>query len=109
MSKPYVFISHPFASNPEKNMAFVDVICRDLIEQNAVVPISPLHLFSAYEEDNDREEILNYCEHMIMAVDMVMFFEYSDGLSEGQKFELKVAQRNGKQVMIISVGDDSGS
>ena len=76
-----VFISHPYKSNPEKNMKKVDEICKKVIDEgDDVLPISPLHLFSFFEvEEAYREEIMDTCYDMIKDCDEVWVYGTSDG------------------------------
>ena len=96
-----VFISHPFTSDPEGNRVRVDIICRDLVKQG-ILPISPLHLFSFMENDDNREEILQVCFRLIDICDEVWIY----GDSEGCKREAEYAQRAGKVVRMY--GRDLG-
>ncbi len=92
----YAFISHPFANNPEGNRKKVDKICKYWVKKG-VIPISPLHLFSFYEEDNDRDKILNICYKLIDIVDVV--FVYGD--SEGCRLEKEYAKKKGKPIFVF--------
>ena len=96
-----VFISHPFASDPEGNRVRVDIICHDLVKQG-ILPISPLHLFSFMEDDLQREEILQVCFRLIDICDEVWIY----GDSEGCKREAEYARRAGKVVRMY--GRDLG-
>lgn len=88
-----VFISHPFASDPEANREKVDVICRGLVSQE-ILPISPLHLFGFMENDDRREDILKACFRLIDICDEVWLY----GDSEGCRREAYYARRSGKKV-----------
>jgi len=89
-----VFISHPFSSDPEGNRVRVDIICHDLAKQG-ILPISPLHLFSFMENDDNREEILQVCFKIIDICDEVWIY----GDSEGCKKEREYALSRGKKVL----------
>lgn len=92
--KTKVFLSHPFASNPELNKKCVKNVEKMLLNKG-VVPFSPLGAFRMYEEDDDRELILELCEGMIKCCDEIWIFFYdNDELSSGQKFEAEVAFKN---------------
>ena len=91
-----VFISHPFSSDPEGNRVRVDIICHDLAKQG-ILPISPLHLFSFMENDDNREEILQVCFRLIDICDEVWIY----GDSEGCRSEAKYAKSVGKPVRMV--------
>jgi len=94
--KTKVFVSHPYANNPVLNRKKVNKICKDLVKQG-FIPISPLHLFSFYDEDTDREEILQICYRLIDICDIVYIYGWSDGCTKehgyavltGKPFEVK--------------------
>lgn len=90
------FISHPFASDPINNKKKVDKICRYWVKQG-VIPISPLHLFSFYDDDSNREDILNTCYKLINISDVVFIY----GNSEGCKLERAYAEKKKKPVEIF--------
>jgi hypothetical protein len=92
----YAFISHPFANDPEGNRKKVDKICKYWVKKG-VIPISPLHLFSFYEDDNAREDIMNICYKLIDLSDVV--FIYGD--SKGCRLEREYAEKIGKEVLIF--------
>jgi hypothetical protein len=48
-----IFVSHPYADNPEVNQRKATAICKRLVTEGHT-PISPLHLFSFYDDDSDR-------------------------------------------------------
>lgn len=95
--KPKVFVSHPYADDPAGNKLKVDAICKELVKEG-YIPISPLHLFSFYEEDADRDEIMQVCYRLIGISDIVFIY----GTSAGCKAEFNYAQEIGKpwRVMI---------
>ncbi len=97
-----VFISHPFSSDPEGNRVRVDIICHDLVKQG-ILPISPLHLFSFMENDDNREEILQVCFRLIDICDEVWIY----GDSEGCEKEREYALSRGKKVL-NKCGDQNG-
>ena len=97
-----VFISHPFSSDPEGNRVRVDIICHDLVKQG-ILPISPLHLFSSMENDDNREEILQVCFRLIDICDEVWIY----GDSEGCEKERDYALSRGKKVL-NKCGDQNG-
>ena len=85
----YAFISHPYTDNPEENKKSVDRICKYLAGQG-IIPISPLHLFSFYENDNNREEIMNICYELIKISDVVVVFGDSEGCRMERKFAYEI-------------------
>ena len=93
--KKRVFVSHPYADNPERNKAKVNVICKNLVKEG-YLPISPLHLFSFYEEDEEREDILQFCYDLIDNCDIVHIY----GDSEGCLLEMEYALSKPKIVVI---------
>lgn len=95
--KRYAFISHPYADNPEGNKKKVDTICKDLLDAGKVVPISPLHLFSFYSQDADRDEIMKACKHLIDMCDTVYVYGNSSGCSE----EMHYAMEQKKPVKVL--------
>jgi nucleoside 2-deoxyribosyltransferase len=92
----YAFISHPYAGNPTQNKIKVDKVCKYWVKKG-VIPISPLHMFSFYEDDSNREKILNICYKLIDIVDAV--FIYGD--SEGCRLEKAYAEKKGKPVFVF--------
>ena len=94
--KKYIFLSHPYANNPTENKKKVDKICKYLIKHD-IVPISPLHLFSFYDEDADREYIMKACFHMIDMCDEVWIYGDSEGCME----EMNYALSKGKKVVLM--------
>lgn len=93
--KKLVFISHPYASNPDLNKIKVDKICKYLIKHD-IVPVSPLHMFSFYTEDADRGEIMRTCKHLIDICDELWVY----GDSKGCKEEANYARLQGKHIEI---------
>ncbi len=92
----YAFISHPYSDSPTENIVKADKICKYWARQG-VIPISPLHLFSFYEDDNAREDIMNICYKLIDLSDVV--FIYGD--SKGCRLEKEYAERIKKPVEIF--------
>lgn len=82
-----VFVSHPYAADPEENLRKAEYICRQLAKEG-ITPISPLHLFSFYEDDSNRDEIMEICLHMIDCADEL----WSYGDSEGCQVEREYAE-----------------
>ena len=92
----YAFISHPYAGNPTQNKIKVDKVCKYWAKKG-VIPISPLHMFSFYEDDSNREKILDICYKLIDIADVV--FVYGD--SEGCRLEKEYAKKKGKPVFVF--------
>ena len=92
-----IFISHPYAGDPVKNMESVNKICKELNKQNDVLPISPLHLFGFMDTDKKREAILLMCFDLISICDEV--WVYGDSL--GCMLESEHAKYIGKKVVVM--------
>ncbi len=88
-----VFISHPYSDDPEGSRRRVERICRYMTRtMHYALPISPVHLFSFYEDDAGvREEILEFCYRMIDNCDQVFAFGDSDGCRK----EIAYARKQG--------------
>ncbi|MBO8161325.1 MAG: DUF4406 domain-containing protein [Thermosipho sp. (in: Bacteria)] len=99
-----IFVSHPYANNPELNKKKVEKICRYLVRKG-YIPISPIHLFSFYKNDQeaDREEIMNICRHLIRISDEVWIY----GDSPGCRQEKIWAKEMGKPIRIMYEEDYS--
>ena len=91
-----VFISHPYKDDPERNKKRVDNICRELAERDDILLISPLHLFSFMENDDNREEILQVCFRLIDICDEVWIYGDSEGCRKEREYALSI----GKSVVI---------
>lgn len=91
-----VFISHPLAGDMEGNREKADRICRYIVGQG-LLPISPLHLFSYIDEEDERlrREIMEVCYRLIDLSDEVWVY----GNSEGCKMEKEYAELKGKVVI----------
>jgi hypothetical protein len=88
-----IFVSHPFADNPEVNRKIVDSICKELVK-DGYLPISPIHLFGFMENDDNRSDILKVCSDLINLCDEVWVY----GWSEGCNLEAGIAEMIGKPV-----------
>jgi len=97
-----VFISHKFADDPEVNKQKADSICKKIIEsRDDVLPISPLHLFSYFDEEaHYRKAIMKTCLDMILFCDQVWIY-IDEKISEGQQEELDFALDLGIEVKFI--------
>ena len=90
------FISHPYSDNPINNKKKVNKVCEYWVRRG-VIPISPLHLFSFYDNDVDRDLIMEICYYLIDKCDLV--FVYGDSL--GCTMEKEYAEEIGKEVVIF--------
>lgn len=88
-----IFISHPYANNPIENRKKVDTICKYWVRKG-YIPISPLHLFSFYESDAERETILTICKILIMLCPAIAVY----GQSEGCRIEENFARQHRKKI-----------
>lgn len=93
-----VFVSHPYADNPERNRRHADKVCRELY-QSGVLPVSPLHMFAFLEDDNARADIMQICFALIEQCDELNVY----GDSEGTREEVKHAYACGIKVNDYSV------
>ena len=80
-----IFVSHPYADNPEGNVRTATTICQTLVKQGHM-PISPLHLFSFYEDDSEREEIMAICCHLIDCCDELWSYGDSKGCIQEREY-----------------------
>lgn len=85
-----VYISHPLAGDIEGNRAKVDKICKALIAQGEVLPISPIHLFGYMEKDQHREEIMAVDLDLIELCDELWVYGNSIGCLQevGRAFKI---------------------
>ena len=93
-----VFISHEFKSNPEENFKEVEKICDYIVKyEKGILPISPLHLFSFFDEEKGhyRESIMEMCFRMIDNCDEVWVY----GQSSGCQREKRYAKNHGIKVV----------
>ena len=91
-----IFISHPYAADPQKNKMMADQIAKYWTRQDYHV-ISPLHLYSFHETDKHRKEIMEVCKHLIDICDIVAVY----GDSKGCREERRYAEAKGKEVYIL--------
>ena len=98
-----VFISHPYKDDPKGNKKRVDTICRELAEKDDILPISPLHLFSFMENDDNREEILQVCFRLIDICDEVWVYGNSEGCNKERYYALSRRKR-----VLKKRGDQNG-
>lgn len=96
MRKKRVFVCHPYKDNPKINKEKVDIICREITEKG-YLPVSPLHLFSFMDNDDERNDIIELCYELINICDEVWVY----GNSDGCRNEKKYAESIGKPVKIV--------
>ena len=88
-----VYVCHPFASDPEGNIAKVRVLSQGLIAEG-VLPIAPhLYLPQLIDEATGREHALSLCLELLATCDEVRVF--GDIVTEGMERELREAKRLG--------------
>ena len=93
-----VFISHPCSADPERNREKADIICKRILEESDdILPISPLHLFSFFEEEAEyREDIMDTCKDLIKTCDELWVYGDSKGCQE----EVQYAESVGVPVKV---------
>ncbi len=99
-----VFISYPYADDPVANKKRVDKVCKLLVERGDILPISPLHLFSFMENDNNRELVIEVCYRLIDICDEIWVYGDSDGCRKEREY----ATKKNKKVTIKYSGDKDG-
>ena len=95
MRKKRVFVSHPCRGNILENRKKADKICKYIIKKG-YIPISPLHLFSCYQDDRDRKDIVRVCYELINICDEVWIYGDTDGCRKEEKY----ARMMGKKVKV---------
>lgn len=86
-----VFISHPYADNPTCNKVKVDRICKEIVKKDTgILPVSPLHLFSFLDNDNNSTDIMDVCKHMICFCDEIWMYGDSKGCIQEYKHAKKL-------------------
>lgn len=99
-----IFLSHPFADDPQANKRRVDFIAKEIREANPeALILSPLHSFSYFKTDDMREAIMYECYEMIKRVDICVFIQYDGFLSSGQSDEIIYAEEIGKDIEVEEV------
>lgn len=97
MAKKRVFVSHPYADNPIGNKIKANRICKYLLKQG-YLPISPLHLFSYMENDNEiRDDIMQFCYELIDKCDIIHIYGDSDGCRKEHDY----AYQMGKEIQVM--------
>lgn len=92
--KRLIFISHKYKDNPEQNKKDVDRICK-YWHRKGYLPISPLHLFSYMDGDENRDIIMIICKILILLCPTVAVYHQTEGCKEEEQWALK----HGKKVM----------
>jgi len=88
-----VYVCHPFADAPERNIASVRVISRQLMSAG-LLPIAPhLYLPQFVNEATERERALQLCLELLDGCDELRVF--GDRVSPGMQRELDHARRHG--------------
>lgn len=99
-----IFLSHPFADDPQANKRRVDFIAKEIREANPeALILSPLHSFSYFDTDDMREAIMYECYQMIEHADTCVFIQYDGFLSSGQSDEKIYAEEIGKDIEVEEV------
>lgn len=97
-----IFISHPYSDDPLGNLDKVEEITSTYPENELL--LSPLHLFSMYQDCEEtaelRQEILEICYALIDLADEVHFY----GCSEGCQNEFWYAKKNRKVMQFFGDG-----
>jgi len=93
-----VFISHPYAGDPEANLARVDKVVKHERYNDCIV-LSPLHMFTMYETETPelRRFIMEVCFHLIDIADEVHIYGRSPGCDQEKAYALSI----GKKVVIF--------
>ena len=90
-----VFISHPYSNDPISNLLKANKICKSITNEDYdILPLSPLHLFSFYDNDLARKEIIEVCYRLIDMSDEVWIY----GNSEGCQLEMEYATQKNKTI-----------
>lgn len=83
--KPLIYIAHPFRNDPPGNTEKVSEICREIYANGKVIPISPIHLFSWM---NPEDEVMEECLRLMDLCDDVWFYgDFRN--SEGCRMEME--------------------
>jgi hypothetical protein len=99
-----VYVAHPYRGKIE-NTHKVGIICREIAKIPYLLPISPIHALSFYDEriwPEERESALKLCRELVKKCDLLLLCRGWEE-SEGCRMELKVAKESG--VPIIELKD----
>jgi hypothetical protein len=107
--KKICYISHPYADNPSINKLLVDKVCRDIIAQGEYVTLSPIHLFSCYDDDSDREIIMRICLRLITLANEVWVYGDSSGCqaeaARARELGIKVVDKRTKKASPVGADE----
>ena len=86
-----IYICHPFAADPEGNVASVRLICRAVIQEGNL-PIAPhLYLPQFIDEQTERELAISACLELLISCDELRFYDHA-GISAGMRIEIDEAE-----------------
>jgi DNA polymerase-3 subunit epsilon len=94
-----VYVCHPFAGDPLRNIERVRAISQLLIEEGVLPIASHLYLPQLIEETTRREQALSLCLELLSTCDEVRVF--GDLVTEGMDRELREAKRLGIPVHFV--------
>lgn len=96
-----IYVCHPYANDPEGNVARVRVIARALVAEGAL-PIAPhLYLPAFLEEATERDLALSLCLELVELCDELRVF--GSVLTPGMRRELARARELGVPVRFVEV------
>lgn len=93
-----MYVAHPFRNDPEGNTEKVGIICKEVIAQGKVIPISPIHLFGYLDPQDD---VMSVCLRVMDACDETWFYGDFQN-SEGCQLEIKHLKRT-RQINICTL------
>lgn len=105
-----VFVSYPFKEDPSRYRREVDLVCKMLFKEHGVLPISPLHLFSFIEEEDDmlRDMIMDICFNLIRSSSDILYCFGNFATSSGCYDEWHYARTLGKPTYLKDVKFENG-
>lgn len=104
--RKYIYVAHPFRNDPEGNLKEVGDICRELYKNNPdVIPISPIHLFSWMDPQEETMEscydVMDFCKNNV-----TFFGDWlrSDGcMMEAEYYRRQRQERLGLRMMSVVI------
>jgi hypothetical protein len=94
-----VYVCHPFAANPERNIRAVRLIARKLTAQG-YLPVAPhLYLPQFLSEETERERALDLCLGLVECCDELRVF--GGNITAGMRIELHHARERGIPVVYV--------
>jgi hypothetical protein len=94
-----VYVCHPFAGNPERNIAAVRLIARKLVAQG-YLPIAPhLYLPQFIDEATERSRALDLCLGLVECSDELRVF--GSNITAGMRIEIHHARERGIPVIYV--------